>query len=123
MFRLCLLLLILNSVSCSPLLSYERVVVHKVSYVGENPSMISKWYTASPGNWAKIKTYNTQIQGDNLRLGDQIRIPNTLVNAFRPMPESFVKQELKNYSKASGQAPVSTDKLQDELLQSLVKTQ
>lgn len=108
--------------ACSPLLNYETFVVHTVEYSGENPSMISKWYTSKPGNWEKIKIYNGQIANRDLKLGDKVRIPRSLVSAFRQMPASFVKNELRFYSnKSVSEGATNPDKLEDVLIQSLVE--
>ena len=135
-YFLCLCLVL---ASCSfshvdeqPLVNYERVLIHKIKYSGENPMMISKWYTSKVANWEKIKEFNCHIGQGSVQVGDIVRIPESLVNNFSPMPKQFIASELQIYFKNSKKSlaieknspvvepAIEADTLEDSLLRGLI---
>jgi len=64
--------------------------VHRVQWAGESLSIIARWHTGSIENWKAIARANPNLDPDLLRIGDEVRIPEDLLQNRDPMPGSFV---------------------------------
>ena len=63
---------------------------HRVKYSGETLSIIAKWYTGDAENWQALTKANPKLDPNRINVGDKIRIPRTILNTSKPMPQSFV---------------------------------
>ncbi len=64
---------------------------HVVKYQGETLAVISAWYTGKGANWRAIQDANPGLRPEAIRLGQVIRIPQTLVVEQRPLPREKVR--------------------------------
>ncbi len=64
--------------------------IHKVKWNGESLSIIAKWYTGSLENWKVLAKINPGIDPSLIHIGQEVRIPEDLLNTRKSMPESFV---------------------------------
>jgi hypothetical protein len=65
-------------------------LIHKVRWGHETLYSISLWYTGNGHFWRRIAAANPKIKPRRMRIGDTIRIPDTLLIRRRPMPEKFL---------------------------------
>jgi hypothetical protein len=64
--------------------------VHTVRWKGETLTHISRWYTGSTGNWKAIAAANPGINPDRIFPGNEIVIPDELLENRTPMPQDVV---------------------------------
>jgi len=64
--------------------------IHEVKWNGESLSIIAKWYTGSVENWKVLANINPGIDPGRIHIGQEVRIPEDLLNTRKSMPESFV---------------------------------
>ncbi|MEW6670767.1 MAG: hypothetical protein AB1427_03640 [Thermodesulfobacteriota bacterium] len=64
--------------------------VHQVKWEGETLSVLAKWYTGNLDNWKAIAQINPAIDPNKIVIGNDIRIPASLLTTREPMPKSFL---------------------------------
>jgi len=64
--------------------------VHTVKYSGETLSIISKWYTGDVNNWEILANANPHIDYNKMVAGNNIFIPENLLNNRKPLTKEFV---------------------------------
>jgi hypothetical protein len=67
-----------------------RFYAHVVRWQNETLSFIADWYTASWQNWEALAKANPEIDPNRIEIGDEIRIPETLLKTRKPMPSDFL---------------------------------
>ncbi len=67
-----------------------RYLTHVVKYSGETLSIIAGWYTGQAKNWELILKNNPGLHPNKIRIGDEIRIPMSLVVKEAPLPKNFM---------------------------------
>lgn len=73
-------------------------ISHTVRHSGETLGYISKWYTGNFDNWKAIKTYNGIEKANSISLGQEIKIPFTLVVRQEQPPRAFFQSPARNTS-------------------------
>jgi hypothetical protein len=66
--------------------------VHRVQWPGESLSIIAKWYTGRLDNWKALSKANPKLNPKRIRIGNEIRIPNSLMVTQDPMPKEFLQE-------------------------------
>ena len=64
--------------------------MHQVKWEGETLSIHAKWYTGSLNNWKAIAKVNPALDPNRIVIGNDIRIPESLLITRNPMPKSFL---------------------------------
>ena len=67
-------------------------VIHTIRVTGETLGIIAKWYTGKSENWSAIAKANPQLKPNNLKLGQNVTIPASLVSNRTSLPESEVRK-------------------------------
>jgi hypothetical protein len=67
-----------------------RFYVHVVRWQNETLSFIAEWYTASWQNWEVLAKVNPELDPKRISIGENIRIPETLLKTRKPMPFHFL---------------------------------
>jgi len=65
--------------------------VHQVRWPRETLYAIANWYTGSGKNWRRLADANPNIIPQRIRIGDTIRIPESLLMTHQPMPPDFLR--------------------------------
>jgi len=68
----------------------KEFYVHPVKWEGETLSILAKWYTGSLDNWKAIAKVNPVLDPNRIIIGNEIRIPTSLLITRNPMPKSFL---------------------------------
>lgn len=76
------------------LLPEEEYLTHTVQWPGESLSIIAKWYIGKLMDWEILAAHNPDLDPNRIFVGDRIRIPESRVRTFDPMPREFVEQFL-----------------------------
>lgn len=66
--------------------------IHVVKWSGETLSIIANWYCGSLTKWQELADFNPDIYPNKIFIGNQIRIPESLLVTRQPMPESYPAQ-------------------------------
>jgi hypothetical protein len=66
--------------------------VHTVKLKGESLSIIAKWYTGELKNWEPLAKYNPGPKPNRIFLGDQIKIPTSMMVTQEPLTQEFVDE-------------------------------
>ena len=75
--------------------SFPNDIIHQVSYPHETLRTIAAWYTETARNAGRIGRINGIENPDNLKQGQEIRIPGYLLKRIDPMPESQIHKSSK----------------------------
>jgi hypothetical protein len=68
----------------------ESYYTHTVRWPGETLSIISKWYTGRGENWRLLARTNPKLDPDRIRIGENIRIPESIMERSEPLPQEFL---------------------------------
>lgn len=68
----------------------ESYFVHSVSVPGETLTLIAKWYTGSAQKWKVLADANPGLDAQKMHIGDQVRIPNTLMTNGAPLTRDII---------------------------------
>lgn len=68
----------------------EKHYAHTVKWPGETLSLISRWYTGSGENWRVLARANPDLVPDRIRIGETIRIPESIMERKSPLPKEFL---------------------------------
>ena len=68
----------------------KNFYVHQVKWEGETLSIVAKWYTGSMNNWKTIAKANPALDPNRMVIGNDIRIPDSLLITRKPLPKSFL---------------------------------
>lgn len=80
-----------RSAAATDPLPVEVVYVHQVRFPGETLAMISNWYTGSAENWIQILDLNRRLSPNRLQIGDEVRIPGSLMRVQERLTEAYVR--------------------------------
>lgn len=89
-----------------------KYLTHTIKWSGENLIRISRWYTGSGNNWLRLVDANPSIDPRRIKIGDSIRIPESLLKTREPMPISYLSSilEQQNTSSAPPAEPTPSTK-------------
>ena len=73
--------------------------IHTVSVPGENISIIAKWYTGEQKNWVVLVKCNPAIKPNRMFLGNEIKIPRSIITRDTELPAEFVRQSYSGAQK------------------------
>jgi len=65
---------------------------HTITFSGETLADIAAWYTGKATNWQMIRDANPNVKPNNLKLGQTILIPRSLVINDRPFTKTSLKR-------------------------------
>ncbi|MCP4337718.1 MAG: LysM peptidoglycan-binding domain-containing protein [Desulfobulbaceae bacterium] len=86
----------------------EGYYIHTVSVPGENISIIAKWYTGEQKNWVVLVKCNSAIKPNRIFLGNEIKIPRSIMTRDTELPAEFVRQSYSGAQrKKTTKAPVA----------------
>ena len=85
----------------------EGYYIHTVSVPNENISIIAKWYTGEQRNWVALVKCNPAIKPNRIFLGNEIKIPRSLMTRDTELPAEFVHQSYSGAQKKTSKAPVT----------------
>jgi hypothetical protein len=86
----------------------EGYYIHTVSVPNENISIIAKWYTGEQKNWVVLVKCNPAIKPNRIYLGNEIKIPRSLMTRDTELPAEFVHQSYSGAQrKKTTKAPVA----------------
>lgn len=66
--------------------------IHTVRVPGENISVIARWYTGEQKNWSVLAKCNPKIKPNHIFIGNQIKVPRSIMTRKIPLPPEFIKQ-------------------------------
>jgi hypothetical protein len=92
--------------------------VHTVRWPGETLGIIAKWYSGDVRNWQMVADANPAINPRSIRIGDMIRIPESILRTREPMPKSFLARFSRpalRHEEAKDQPPESGASGQEDL--------
>jgi hypothetical protein len=64
--------------------------IHTVRWSGETLSVVAQWYTGKHGNWKAVAKANPALNPHRIFKGNEIVIPEKLLETRKPMPKRFV---------------------------------
>lgn len=64
-------------------------IVHKVQYTGETLGFIARWYSGNFEKWKEIQAYNAIKNPNAISLGQEIKVPMSIVIQDKAPPKSF----------------------------------
>ena len=77
----------------------EGYYIHTVSVPNENISIIAKWYTGEQRNWVVLVKCNPAIKPNRIFLGNEIKIPRSIMTRHTELPAEFVHQSYSGAQK------------------------
>ena len=69
----------------------KKSFVHVVKWQEETLPLISSWYTGNKNNAGRLAKANPNINPDKIVIGDNIYIPDSLLDRMQEMPRKFVR--------------------------------
>jgi len=107
----------------------KKSFVHVVKWQEETLPLISSWYTGNKNNAGRLAKANPNINTEKIVIGDNIYIPDSLLERMQKMPRRFVKSSghktkkkkpaYKSTSKSTSQPAIKKEKeeeTQDEFI-------
>lgn len=83
----------------------EGYYIHTVRVPNENISIIAKWYTGKQKNWVVLVKCNPAIKPNRIFLGNEIKIPRSLITRDTELPAEFVHQSYSRSQKKKTTKP------------------
>jgi hypothetical protein len=83
----------------------EIFFTHTVKWTGESLSIIAAWYTGELENWKLLALANPELNPNLIRIGDEIRIPESLMITTDTMTFDFVSKYVPSLKKGRSESP------------------
>ncbi len=84
----------------------EKFFIHTVKWTGECLSIIALWYTGKLENWKLLVLANPELNPKLIHLGDEIRIPESLMIKTETLTFDFVAKYVPSLQKRrTGDSP------------------
>jgi hypothetical protein len=81
---------------------------HTITFSGETLADIAAWYTGRATNWQVIRDANPNLKPNNLKLGQVVLIPRSIVVNEKPFTKNSLKRTPAHAPEASP-TPASTE--------------
>ena len=85
----------------------EIYFTHTVKWTGESLSIIAAWYTGELENWKLLASANPELNPNLIRIGDEIRIPESLMVTTEILPFEFVAKYVPSLKRGRTASPAS----------------